>query len=583
MVAPQNTKSALDDSLMQLQILQLDGGLNTQTGAFSIGPNQTPDALNVFSYGGNLQGRGGYNLFSSLTSQADAMFTFFDASNNRHVMLWMAGSLYDCTNGIQTLVASTVYTTGQQIAFCELNNVMYWATATVPLRQYDGSVEKAVPNSGGVGTVAPPAGFYMMVYAGSIVMFRPVVAGTTFLSSFMWSNVNDPTTWIGANIQGVGNNDGGAIMWGISLGVPSFIVGKSVGAQSEDTVSTSLWVYSGALAPGSLIQTGVSCDIGAFDPNSAVLVPDKEGVSNVLFIASDGHWWKCNGVQAWLACPNILGLAESYIRNAFALNSNTKYFATYYNRWQYYICNVGQNTQLVYVPSKDAWWLFSGWPNGPFTTFISSTTGLPGLFTAANNSGQTGMFQVALDQTNDNGSNPVMYYRSPNLHGGKPQREKEYQWYSLYTYNVGAQYAITGQGLPWNDNTVDSIDSITFQDAAATGPNPTAGGIWDVSLWDEALWGGGYSQIAQPFQPMVNHAPIRITAPVSEWIPPGEKEPLKSGAAQFTITWVGGVPDFQVIGYALHYEERGLGFVGMGTFEDPGDIDTTPNIYTTFD
>lgn len=576
MVAP--IKSALDDGLFQLQVLDISGGLNTQTGALSIGANQVPDALNVFSFQGKTLFRGGYSLFSPVANTTDQMFKFFDATGTLHVMIWSAGNLYDVSMGTPVLVAAAVYTAGQQIGVTESNNKMYWTTLTVPMRYYDGAVEGAVVTSGSTGTIATPAGNYLFVYNGQIVILQPVIAGTTYLNSFIWSAVNDPTTIIGADLTEVGSNDGGALQWGLTLGIPAFIIGKTQGASNSN-----LFIYSGALSPGGFTATPISCPVGALEPNSACVITSKQGLSQVMFIGSDAHFWITNGVEAWNASINILTLTESYIKNALLSNSRQKFFSFYYTRWQYYVCNVGQNYQFVYRPEDNGWWLFQGWPSGPMTAFIApgSNVGLQGLYAAANSAGQTGVYQIAQDQVGDNGGDITAFFDTPYLHGGKPEREKQFQWVALFTNNVGIEYSIDGYAIPRSDGYVYTMDQISVQDPQLSNGTVLGVGVWNVSQWNNALWGGGYSTIAQPYQPCVNHARIEYSSPGTVWVPTGEKGPLKSPAMQFKIAWAGGVPDFQVLGYSVRYMERSFGFGGNAPGQTQGGIISTTDPFTT--
>jgi hypothetical protein len=564
MVAP--VKSALEDAQYQLQLLDFSGGLATETNALALNSNQTPDALNVFSIGKKLKYRGGYALFCALASTADQAFTFVDHSGVRHLMIWTNGTLYDCRTGVPVSIDAASYTAGQQIGVETMNNAsgqttLVWTALGVPIRFYDGTTAGAVVAS--IGTV--PSGNYLMVYNGQLVVLQPQVGATQNPSAMMWSNVNDYTAWPGGNIQFVGNNDGSTCQWAVNIGVPSFVVGKSQG-----TLGANLFTFSGALVASGTSQTPISCAVGAKDPNSAILVPNKGGLGMILFLASDNHFWMCNGVDAWNISEDILRFVEGYVQNAVLLNPQQKFFSTYYTRWQYYICSIGLSTFFVYRISHkedvpNAWWLFQGWPNGPFVQFIGTTgptTGLPVLYTAANNTGQNGLYQVALDQTSDNGAAPNAYYTTPYLHGGKIEREKQFDWLALDTYNVGVQYTITGVGQVRPDGIIPAINALTFQDVAITAPTVTTTGVWDVSVWDTALWGGGLNTQAQPYPPCGNHAPLRVASLGSKWVPAGEPFPFKSGSAQFKISWSGGIPDFQVIGLNIRYTERSYQYVG---------------------
>lgn len=581
MVAP--IKTALDDGLLQLQNMDLSGGLVTNIGAFALSANQTPDALNCYWTSGDLEGqgylksRGGYSLVSTLANTSDRLFRFFDVNNIPHLMLWSGGNLYDCRTGTPSLITSSVYTAGSLIGVTVLNNKLYWCTPGVPLRYYDGTTEAAVPNSGGTGVVPPPSASYLTVYNGQIVACQPVVSAVTYQGSIMWSDVNDPTTWFGANILQLGSNDGGAIQWALPLGIPALIIGKSQGSSN-----LNLFLLTGALSVSGLNQSPISCPVAALDPYSACVIPSKQGLSTIMFLASDYHFWQTNGVECWMASRNILPTTQAYIQGSLLANANQRFFSYYYTNQQYYICSVGQQTHFIFRPENLAWWLFQGWPSGDFASFtLTKSSGLPALFTAANSPGTSGLYEIAISQATDIGSNPTIYYCTPYLHGGKIEREKQFQWFALATYNVGTTYNIDGYSIPRADGFVYNMDTLNFADPAESATTISGVGIWNVSLWNQFVWGGGNSTIAQPYQPCMNHAPIRYTTAGTIWVPAGEKAPLKSGAVQFKISWAGGVPDFQVLGYNVRYLERSFQFVGNALYQPVGGVISETDPYTT--
>ncbi len=565
MVAP--VRSALEDGQYQLQLLDFSGGLCTELDALDLNSNQTPDCKNVFSIGKKLVYSGGYALFCALAAQADQAATFVDNNGVRHLMIWAGGTLYDCRTGAAVAIDAASYTAGQQIGWGIMNGAtgnpnLVWTALGVPMRRYDGTTAAAIAAS--IGTV--PSGNYILIYNGQCVVGQPRIGAATNPSSIMWSNVNDFTAWPGNNIALIGSNDGSSVQWMVSIGVPSFVVGKSQVANSP----VNLYVVSGALTALNFQSTGISCPVGALDPNSAQLIPQKGGLGVIMFIGSDNHFWFCNGVQAWMASEDLLRFTEGWIQNNVLLNPTQKFFATYYTRWQYYICSVGQNVFFVYRISQkedipNSWWFFQGWPSGPFTSFIGTsgpTTGLPVLFMAANNVGSTGLYQVALEQTNFGGASPDAYYTTPYLHGGKIEREKIFQWALLDTYNVGVQYTITAQGMVRPDGVIPTITPLVFQDTSISAPTITTTGIWDLSLWDAALWGGGSNTAPQPYAICGNHAPTMVESIGTKWVPAGEPFPFRTGAAQFRISWSGGIPDFQVIGMNIRYTERSYQYVG---------------------
>jgi hypothetical protein len=567
-------KTTIEDARKYINLLNLDGGLVTSIGALSLGPNQTPDALNVFAYEADVRYRGGYSQFSTLAGSADADETYYDNAQIKHMLVWALGDIYDVASGAPVLIASGVYTPGEQIAKAELNGVLYWATLTVPLRQYDGITEMAVVGSAGVGVVAPPACNFLVAYAGSLVAVFPVVGGVPFPSAFMWSNVNDPSTWLGANIQTVGSNDGSACTFALLMGIsPGSVANPGIPATRQLLIgktTKNLFLYQGAL--GSLTENAVPCPVGTLDANSAVYIPTKKGMGAVMFLGSDAQFWITNGVEAQPAGDNVQNTVYALVQNALILNADQKFHATYNDRFQYYQCDLGSGYQFVYRWESEAWWLFQGWPSGPYM-ISPGNDGLPAIFVASQQPGITGVYQIALDQATDNGAMPPTYYYTPYIHGAKPERQKWFQTFTLFTYNVGVQYKVTGFSMPRSDNTTQVSTELIFNDPAVGAVTPLgAGGIWDVSEWDDALWGGGFNSLAQPYQPAAMHGRLKVPSQGTIWVPAGQPEPLKSSACQFKIEWSDGVADFRMIGISIGFVFRGTGFVGSLPFQTTGNV-----------
>jgi hypothetical protein len=102
-------------------------------------------------------------------------------------------------------------------------------------------------------------------------------------------------------------------------------------------------------------------------------------------------------------------------------------------------------------------------------------------------------------------------------------------------------------------------------------------GVWDVSQWDNAKWGGGYNSLVQPYYvaPMTGHLNYLSTA--TKWMPAGEPARLRSPGIQVTIAWNGGVPDFKLAGYSLTMLFRGQGFVGQQPYTTEGQVNFNPS------
>jgi len=720
----------------------MSGGLVTDLGSLAMSANQTPDSLNVFAWQGQLRFRGGYSLWCTLPGPADGDYSFVDAAGIQHMMVWCIGNLYDTVSGTAVLISGNVYVAGQSIAHCQLNNKLYWATPTVPLRQYDGITEETVPYNNfqqvvitdsstgqtvaleitpstttlsvnpntavagtstsftltgtgtnwtagtpgsplftlsggsissqtvasatsatintalpataqiiqvtdpntnakanisvvttsvtlmvsptniiqsqssyiltltGVGTtwittpptfsvsvgtinnqivttdtqailtytcptsgellIQPPACRFLIPFNGSLVAVDPAPNGVPQNGAFMWSDVNDATIWYGNNIQEVGSNDGAmctfAVVMGISqVGVQptkSFMVGKT---------KTNIFIYTGAL--GELTEEAISCPVGAISAPSAVYIPTQEGLGAVQFLGSDAQIWLTNGVEAYISSKNIKTLVYTLVQNALSVNAQQQFNSTYNDEFQYSLIDFGNGTQLAYKWDTGAWWYFSGWPSGPYMT-APGTNGLPTVFVASNQTGTTGVYQLGLVGSNDNGATISAYYMTPYIHGGKPERQKQFDIFTLFAYNIGTQYTVTAYSMPRADNTTLISVPMVLGDSAynSTTPYGNTLAVWGQFYWGQANWAGGYSSISQPYETSPMRSRITYLSAGTKWMPAGLPFPFRSGGAQFLIAWSGGAYDFRVARANIGYSERATTFVGNLPYGSQGNF-----------
>jgi len=474
-------------------------------------------------------------------------------------MVWANGNLYDCVNGAASLIKAGAYTVGQQIGRVDLGGILYYTTVTVPLRQWNGTTEQAVANSGGVGTVPPPSGTVLAAYAGSLICGNPTVSAVNYPGGFIYCNVNDPTTWIGANLNQLGSNE--FIMWIIPLGVSaagvpptgSFMIG----------CANQIFVYQGPL--NALTQKIVNSPVGAQDPNSAQFVPSQDLFPGIIFLGSDGQFWITNGITTGCISLKILNLVYNFTQNSKLIFAKPRYFAGYNARYQYYICDFGSNVQLVYMTQTKSWWVISGWPSGSIITGHDNA-GFPTNFIANTNVGITsGLYQVGIDFTTFNGVNPNVFYQTAYLHGGDPELWKEWQWVFIGTLTVQSTYQVVATGLPLATNTQQSTQPLLFGNPLA--PGTLVGAIWDTSLWDQALWTGINTLQTVPD---LAHGMLSVAVPVSKWVAKPTTQPLRSSAASFTITWAFGLPNsgtpaFDINQIIARFNPRGRKPVGGAT------------------
>ncbi len=539
------SKGVLEDQRKGLLLTDFSGGIVTDTGGLSLAPNQTPDALNVFAWEGNLHYSGGYSPWSTLPAVTDAAYTYYDVNVTKHMLEWAGGNLYEVTSGAPVTIASGVYTPGQQVAHAQLNGILYWSTLTVPLRQWNGVTEQAVVNTGAAPVhVPPPACAFLIVLNGSLVAVNFVVNGVHQQGAFIWCDVNNPGSWVGANVQTVGSNDGGTCVFALLMGVAQvgvtptkqFMVGKN---------NRQIFLYNGAL--GSLTENAVSSPVGIVDGSSAVYIPTQQGLGAVMFLGDDAQFYLCNGIECPVISTGIKTLAYNLTQAALLANPGQRFNAVYNQRFQYYMCDFGNSTQLVYKWDTAAWWLFKGWPSGVYSV-APTNTGLPSVFVGANYAGQTGVYQLALDQTNFNGVAPTIYWTTPYMHGGKPERLKIFQDVTMFAYDVGVQYQLTAQGMPRSDGVIESTVPMLFNDPAVGAIPAQVGAVslWGVAKWGISQWSGGNTSVVNANQIGAMHGPLVVPSMATKWAPAGMPLPLRTGAAQFKIAWNAGVFDYRL-------------------------------------
>ena len=569
-MAVRASKGQQEDSYQRLLLNDFAGGLNTYIGAMSLPSNASPDMLNVIPLPGRLKYRGGYSAFSALLYTADQAYQFYDTTGARHIAIWAYGNLYDVTSGAPVTVASAVYTVGQRVGVCDISGLLYWSTQTVAL-QYWNPVTSTAAAVVQTGANTPPSSPYLFVYTGSIVAlgvnytpgtpadYQPTVMG--------WSGTNAPGSWNAASSQAVGPLIQGATLeFGIPLGIADTGVPLTrtilVGRSDRGIIS-----YTGAL--GSLTENAVNCPVGVLDGASAVYCPGASAFGEVLFLGSDGQFWQTNGINCQIASLDIQNLVQTQVGYS---GSGYRFWAGYNEEDSYYFCNVG-SFQFCYKWDIKKWTVFAGWPNGPIINGTNSV-GAPACFVASNVSTNLGVFQLGIPQTLDNGvPPPPVYYKTPYLHAGDPELLKIWAWISLLAYNTNTTYQVTGQCLARaNDGSIVQSGTLTFATAGTNGNNQPF--ILNQSLLNgpNVLANGttqGQAPVAPPQTPVMMHG--RLSAPVTweedsmcrgifEMAEAGGspiQEDLYGTAVQFTIQWLSGTIDFQILGIQTRYTSRG--------------------------
>jgi hypothetical protein len=539
------------------------GGLNTYVGALSLPLNASPDMLNVLPLPGRLKYRGGSLRASALPYTTDQAYDFYDTTDAKHQAVFAGGNIYDTVGGTPALVLANAYTAGDRVGVCTVRGVLYWSTQTIAI-QYWNPATSATGAVVKTGSSDVPCSPYLFVYAGSIVAlgvnyvpatpadYQPTVMG--------WCVPNQVGNWAAASSQAVGPLIQGATLeFGIVLGIANtgvpptrtIVVGRS---------DVGLIAYTGAL--GSLQENAINCPVGCRDGASAVFCPGADGFGDVIFLGSDGQFWKTNGINAIVASLDIQTTLQMQVQNAPA---GGRFWAGYNQQQSYYFCNVG-SFQFVYKWDIKKWALFTGWPNG----VVLNTTdihGVPALFIASSDPAILGYYQIAVPQIGDRDTVPSIYYRTPWLHAGDPELLKIWSWITLLAYNTGTRYVVTAVGLERpEDNTQMQSDPLYLGSASATGIKPF---VLDSSLLDGPdVLTAAPSGSSGPLPIMMRG---RLSAPVT-WEPDSMcrgileeivggggaiREDMKAVAIQFTIAYNAGIADFDVLGIQTRFTSRG--------------------------
>lgn len=562
------SRGTLDDALPQVAILDFSGGLNTMEGALSLSSNETPDCQNVLGFPGRLLYVGGTNNNTPLpTANGDGGIQFYDVNGAKHIIAWANGNMYDTVNGTLVVIATGVYTSGQNIGRAVLNSVLYWSTKTVTMRSYDGTTEAAVVSSGAAGSVAIPASNYLCNYAGSIIAANPRIAGVENPGSLIPSNTNDPTTFLGANLSALGNNN--YIQALIPMSVEAGGIPPTSSIMCVGTVG--LVLAQGAVT--TLKLQNINYPIGCQDGNSVVYIPTGDILGNVVYLGTDNQFHESNGITTKMLTSKILNLMNTLVSNALANNITQRFSATYNQRLHYYICDMGQNIQMIYKWTqltdgsvRAGFFRIQGWPSGMYFAGTAGN-GLPTNYVVVNGSDDAGMYEVGLEGNNFNGVQPPgLYYTSPYMHANDASMMKEWQWCNLaYNNQQSIKYTIDAIGLADASNNVPTANQIIFS-APVNQAAASNAGIWDQSLWDVAYWANVPNLPVQT--PTVGAKMLTVSA-IDGY---GEtvNAPLRSSAVSFKISWKpinsDSVAYYDITNFRARYKEMGHYMVGGAQF-----------------
>ena len=187
---PRAPRNMIDDAYQRLMLADFGGGLNTYVGAIALPNNASPDMLNLIPFPGRLKYRGGSTEYSALSHTADQAYAFYDANDAKRFAVFENGNLVDVTSGSEVVIEAAAYTAGSLIGVVELNGILYWSTADVPLRYWN----PALGTSGAVaqtGASPPPASPFLLNYTNAIVALGVKFGASAYQPTVMsWSAIN---------------------------------------------------------------------------------------------------------------------------------------------------------------------------------------------------------------------------------------------------------------------------------------------------------------------------------------------------------------------------------------------------------
>lgn len=557
-----------DDTMPAVTVRDIAAGLNTHDGILNLPPNMTFSSANVIAFEGRTLYIGGFSeiVAAGIATGADASQQFYDANGGKHILEWRGGNLYDTVNGVLTTIGTAVYDPGSAIGHADQGGILYWCTNNVPLQACNGVTTVPVVSSSKVGAVAIPTGTYLTFYAGSLIVANPGIGGVQNPGSILPSNVNDTTTFIGANLTATGANNFLQAM--ISMGV------AAGGVPPTNSVmllgSQSLILAQGPV--NSFKLNSVNIPMGCQDGNSAQYIPTGDLLGVVIFLGNDNQFWMTNGITGECVTSKLLDFLNVTIEQNKEINPNQRFSGCYNARYQYYLCDLGQNLQMAFRWKNKAWYQVVGWPSG---FYCNGTTGVgfPANYVASSSSTTSpGMYLTGQDNTSFNGITPSIFFQTGYQTAGDESMMKEWQYVNLTMNNqIPTAYQVTAIGIANSGNTNPVSNPLVFLNPTAIAAVMSPYATWDVSKWDQGLWGPGLT--SQPQTPFIAQGLFTAPVPVTPWTAPGLTQPLRSSAVTFKIAWTtngvaNAIPNFDIFNFKVRYKEMGRLMVGGAQYSN---------------
>ena len=548
-------KTTLEDDLKSIDILDFTGGLNSITDLFDLDLTQSPDCLNVYAEIGRLVGRKGSQSIVTMSGTSDGIMQMYDALGSRRKFVWNNGNLVETTFGTEDIKATGSYNAGNRVCHTVLNGIIYYSDGIIPIRQYDpitGVDSDITPDLSRAGAIPVPSANVLITYTGALVAGACVAAGVFEPQQFRWCDINNPSVWIGANVQAVGQGVGGQINAMSNMGVSdagvspfrSLLVGKS---------QEGVYGYQGAL--GQLQEFLIPVPSGVQDGASMVFIPSPDGKAMVTWLGTDRKVWYSNGVTcAELSGPIRTELAE-YVQNQIVTKGQNALFCGVNNAENFhYVLDCGDNTQYVYDYQNKYWTRYNGWPSGYWASGADNA-GFPAIFFASNTDTKYGQANVGV--TEFDGTTPITHYwKTPYLGAGNHQRLKDFiQAFVAFRTQGGGQVDVAFVEGP--TPTPDARLSTSYRIAIT----PDGGNylIWDVGNWDDNDWAPNPDDQIQTYQ-VKNRIACVVAGDFADLIP---FETFKAANCQVTIGQSEVASHFEILQFKLQYIWRGYAQVGQ--------------------
>lgn len=442
------TQVALEDALQTVEITDFSGGLQTIWDKQDCPLNASPDCADCYvEEDGSLSRRAGYAVLDTVIVPPIHGHTYF-IDNNSDVwnVVWAGGNVYaglaNDSIGVTGQVATGVYSPDPQvrITYATLFGKLYYSDGVTTyssgsgIRVFDGYTDSELISSEAPGSVPPPRSRILLAYNGQLVS---VPANSTNI--FAWSNVGDPTTWLGTSMQAVGLDRsaiGEMVPFGLSAQgiVPDKRLCVLMRHNGVYALSGPLGATGEAVLP---VDSGIAYRPGYPTYNRlATTIPLEGGKAWVVFAGQDQVIWATDGIQVvelsrMIAnrvkpVPMFYGLIRYPLKHQLLVDVETthdKFYVFDYRRHAWFRFRMGKpalgGLQAVAMASHPRWHWLSG------------------LAQSGETVKRVDFFEAGANPDTDNGAPIKPYWYTPLLYGvngpdfrqvGNKDSLKVYKW-----------------------------------------------------------------------------------------------------------------------------------------------------------